>query len=306
MKNHKYKSSRSTTTRISPRTSKRAGTPHFFINGRRLVGAQPFEKFEKHHRRRDQARAGRSSAKGVKPAELYDALVKDGKGPAALEKKDVALSPASPAKGNMNAKVVIQEFSDFQCPFCKRVEDRSKQVMKDYGDKVKFVWRNMPPRCTRTHRSPRKPRWRRTSRKARRLLGDARQALRRPRRARRHQAPGAREARARARPRHDKFKNALDNSSRTKPRSTPTRRRAKTAGISGTPAFFINGYFIIGAQPYAEVPQAHREGTFGGEVTFFADESHTRGPECESAPGRRVFRPWRGISVGEARGAAPP
>ena len=44
----------------------------------------------------------------------------------------------------MSAKVTIHEWSDFQCPFCGRVEPTVAQVMKDYGDKIKFVWHDMP------------------------------------------------------------------------------------------------------------------------------------------------------------------
>jgi protein-disulfide isomerase len=56
----------------------------------------------------------------------------------------VAAAPTkdNPTKGPASAKVTIQIFSDFQCPFCKRVESTLKQVADEY--KVKFVWRNMP------------------------------------------------------------------------------------------------------------------------------------------------------------------
>src|SRR5262249_14983607 len=33
---------------------------------------------------------------------------------------------------------------DFQCPFCKRVEETLKRVRSDYGDKVRLVWKNEP------------------------------------------------------------------------------------------------------------------------------------------------------------------
>ena len=50
----------------------------------------------------------------------------------------------APTKGARNARVVIQEFSDFQCPFCSRVNPTMEQVMREYGDRVQVVWRNYP------------------------------------------------------------------------------------------------------------------------------------------------------------------
>ena len=38
----------------------------------------------------------------------------------------------------------MHEWSDFQCPFCGRVEPTVAQLMKDYGDKIKFVWHDLP------------------------------------------------------------------------------------------------------------------------------------------------------------------
>lgn len=49
--------------------------------------------------------------------------------------------------GNENAKVVVIEFSDFQCPFCKRFRDQTfDSIKKEYIDsgKVKFVYRDFP------------------------------------------------------------------------------------------------------------------------------------------------------------------
>jgi protein-disulfide isomerase len=46
-----------------------------------------------------------------------------------------------------------------------------------------------------------------------------------------------------------KFKNALDNSTH-KAEIDADEAAGKAAGVSGTPAFFINGYSISGAQPY--------------------------------------------------------
>lgn len=64
------------------------GTPHFFINGVRLSGAQPPEKFETIIDAQ-LARAQDLVAKGTRPAEVYAALIRDGKEPPAPEKKDL-------------------------------------------------------------------------------------------------------------------------------------------------------------------------------------------------------------------------
>lgn len=56
---------------------------------------------------------------------------------------DVAL-PSSPAKGGANAPVTIIEFSDYECPYCKRAEPTVQQVLSTYGDKVRFAYRHYP------------------------------------------------------------------------------------------------------------------------------------------------------------------
>ena len=51
----------------------------------------------------------------------------------------------SPVRGPKDAKVTIVEFSDFQCPYCARAhQTMSEQVMKEYDGKVKLVYKNFP------------------------------------------------------------------------------------------------------------------------------------------------------------------
>ena len=46
--------------------------------------------------------------------------------------------------GNLTAPVKIIEYSDFQCPFCKKAAPVMKKIMQDYPDKVVFVYKHIP------------------------------------------------------------------------------------------------------------------------------------------------------------------
>jgi protein-disulfide isomerase len=129
------------------------GTPHFFINGARINGAQPYEAF-KNIVDAQMKRANQVLASGVSRSNLYETLVKDGlTAPAPQAQQPQREPPAQarnvdpgdgPAIGGKKPKVTIVEWSDFQCPFCSRVEPTLKQIRDTYKDDVKLVWRNEP------------------------------------------------------------------------------------------------------------------------------------------------------------------
>jgi len=48
------------------------------------------------------------------------------------------------SKGPETAKVTIVEWSDFQCPFCKRVNPTMDQLVKDYGDNLRIAFKHNP------------------------------------------------------------------------------------------------------------------------------------------------------------------
>lgn len=228
-----------------------SGTPHFFINGRRLVGAQPTEKFVAiidEEMKKAQALVD----KGVPADKVYDTIMKDAKGPPPPEKKTVADAPNAPAKGNLKAKVVIYEYSDFQCPYCKRVEDSVNEVMKNYGDRVKFVWRNFPlefhadaPLASEAAMEAFKQKGNEGFWKMHGKLyanQGEKDGIKREQIEKYAQELGLDMA---------KFKAALDGSTHKSEIDADTKD-GKDAGVTGTPAFFINGYFINGAQPYSK------------------------------------------------------
>lgn len=120
-----------------------SGTPHFFVNGRRLVGAQPFEKFQTIID--EELRKFDDHDRKIAAKDYYAFLMRDAKGTPEPEKKRAPPVPAgAPFRGGKDARVVIQEWGDFQCPFCLRVEPTLVEVLKLYGDRVKLVWRDKP------------------------------------------------------------------------------------------------------------------------------------------------------------------
>jgi protein-disulfide isomerase len=158
-----------------------------------------------------------------------------------------ALFPAgTPSRGPKTAKVTVVEFSDFQCPFCGRVEPALKQVEDTYGNDVRIVWRNIP---LPFHEH---------------AMDAAEAAL-------------AADAQGKFWPMHDKlfanqgaldrasidkyasdvgldmakFKAAMDHHA-SKPRIDADMKDGAAAGVNSTPSFFINGQMLAGAQPFSE------------------------------------------------------
>lgn len=55
-----------------------------------------------------------------------------------------AVTAQDHVRGDMNAPLTIVEYSDLECPFCKRFHTTMQQVMQEYAGKVKWVYRHFP------------------------------------------------------------------------------------------------------------------------------------------------------------------
>lgn len=54
-------------------------------------------------------------------------------------------APNPPARGGgEHAAVTMEEFSDFQCPACGGLDPALRRISKDYGERVRWVFRNFP------------------------------------------------------------------------------------------------------------------------------------------------------------------
>jgi len=225
------------------------GTPQFFINGRRLRGAQPQEKFEALIDE-EIAHAKALLKRGVPRAGLYAAMMKTAKSAPPPEKKVVPKpTKSTPMRGNRRAKVIIQEFGDFQCPFCGRVQQTLDKVMDNYKGRVAIAFRHRPlsfhadaplahAACAEAFaQGGDRAFWAMHDK----LFADQRSLDR-----------ATLVAHARKLGLNVKrFTAALDSGAHEK-RIDADVDIAKQAGILGTPAFTINGYFLSGAQPYAK------------------------------------------------------
>ncbi|MCZ7685472.1 MAG: thioredoxin domain-containing protein [Sandaracinaceae bacterium] len=136
-----------------------SGTPSFFINGRNLRGAQPFDSFARVIDE-ELARARARVDAGTPRRRLYETIIAAGAtspqtiqpsgapAPAPSPPPDqvyrIAVPPGAPTRGRASAPITIQIFSDFQCPFCNRVRPTIDQILSTYPTQVRLVWRDYP------------------------------------------------------------------------------------------------------------------------------------------------------------------
>jgi protein-disulfide isomerase len=163
-----------------------------------------------------------------------------------LKPPRVEVAAEGPSRGAANAPVTIVEFSDYECPYCSRAEEVVNRVLKDYDGKVRLVYRDFP--------LPIHPQAQKAS-EAAHCAGDQgkywemheklfanQQALQ----------PDALKGYAKdLKLDEPKFAKCLDSGEKAKEIETG-KKAGEKLGVTGTPAFFINGLQLTGAQPYEE------------------------------------------------------
>jgi protein-disulfide isomerase len=154
-----------------------------------------------------------------------------------------------PFKGSDTAKVTIIEFSDFQCPFCKEAENTLKEIEKEYGDKLRIVYRDFPldfhanamvaamaAECAHDQDKF----WQYHDRLFEVSTPDGSML----------DAGSLKKYAVELGLNSGEFNNCLD-SGKHKNEILSDIKDGKRYGVTGTPAFFINGKKLSGAQPFA-------------------------------------------------------
>jgi len=149
-------------------------------------------------------------------------------------------------KGPSSAPIEVIEFSDFQCPYCYRSNPTVKQVLSTYGDRIRFVYRNYPlanhpnarPAAEAAQCAAEQGQFwayhdRLFANQSKLSDGDLKQSA---------AALGLDTGRF----------NACVDSHKYQERVEADIKAGNEAGVNGTPAFFINGRMLSGAQPFEE------------------------------------------------------
>jgi protein-disulfide isomerase len=184
-------------------------------------------------------------ARGKKAREVFGQLKKEAGFTMVLEappKKRKTVDATGPSRGGKNARVVIVEFADFECPYCAKAHETVLAVMKAYGDKVRVVFRHYPLSF-----HPKAPKAAEATACAdeQGKFWEMHDAL--------FESQELDEGALRMQAKQigldqAKFDGCMD-SGRAMVLVKRDMAAGQQAGVSGTPAFFINGFMLSGAQP---------------------------------------------------------
>jgi protein-disulfide isomerase len=259
------------------------GTPSFFVNGRVFAGAYPLDSF-KIVLGEEMKRVDARLQSGTPRAELYAAIIKDGlakREPPKVEPRPGEPSPSerykaeiegAPSRGFKNALVTIVEFSDYECPFCKRVETTLKKILDEYKGRVRVVWRDLPlsfhPRAKPAAIAARAAGEQGKYWQMHDKLFENQEDLVEEDLEEYAEAIGLKMEGFKAAIKRGDLGNAVEQDAKL----------AEKLGAKGTPSFFINGKFLSGAQPFE---------TF--KKTIDEELKHARKLVAKGTPRRNVY-----------------
>ena len=164
-----------------------------------------------------------------------------------LPQPRVEVAATGPARGPKDAKITIVEFSDFECPYCGAAHDTVEKVMGEYAGKVRLVYRQFPlsfhPHAAKAAEASLCAADQGTFWEYHDVLFKNQKKLE-PMELKAHASEVGIDP--------QKFGQCLDSGDKKKAVDAD-QQAGLQAGVGGTPAFFINGIFLNGAQPIDEV-----------------------------------------------------
>ncbi len=179
-----------------------------------------------------------------RPEKLRLDLRKEAQVAVLMQPPRVNVDALGPSRGPENAPIVLIEFSDYQCPFCKRVEPTVVEILKKYPTQVRLVYRHMP--LDGLHPRARAAAIAAVCAEQQGKFWEYHDALFTNQQAladadlEKYGASVGLDA--------EKFK-ACRNDPASEARVNTDATAARAAGLTGTPAFFVNGILISGARP---------------------------------------------------------
>jgi protein-disulfide isomerase len=163
-----------------------------------------------------------------------------------LPQPRIQVAAEGPARGPKDAKVTIVEFSDFECPYCGSAHDTVEQVMNSYAGKVRLVYRQFPlsfhPHAAKAAEASLCAADQGKFWEYHDVLFKNQKKLE-PTELKAHASEVGLDG--------QKFGQCLDSGDKKKAVDAD-QQAGLAAGVGGTPAFFINGIFLNGAQPIDE------------------------------------------------------
>jgi protein-disulfide isomerase len=171
-----------------------------------------------------------------------------------IEPLRTPIAATGPSRGPATAPVTIVEFSDFECPFCERLNPALAQVRKEFGDQVRIVFRQFP--LSSIHPNAQKAAEASLCANDQGKFWEMHDALF----ADRSRLPIAELKKTAATLKMDakKFDACLDSGKYAEQVKTDLREGMQ-AGVTGTPALFINGRPLSGAVPFEEIAKIVRD-----------------------------------------------